>query len=309
MSILGYAITNNLYPFTSTATSTQTKSLETLKKLTEGSNIVANNYVYLDLYLQGKSKINWYQKVESDPAVRQSGGQVTHILTDFQFDDELTGHHLSYLESLLKSQKPTTKFGILPAPGENIKPYTNEFLSLYTLHTDNKLVRSILTLPQIDQDTLTNLVNTSPYAILITHDNFTSSSDLQDKINLIKTTLPTTEIVVSQDSEGHNTIPWVSTNARSFFKSTSEALEATSRKITALKALGFTGAIVASSQDQDGYLQAIIESSAPTLTLYVLYTGNIPTFYTNLIVENNTYLEAIKKAGYPGNLFLISQPQ
>lgn len=304
--LLSNILANSLYPFTSLATTTQTQSIDTLKSLPVNRTIVANNYAYLDLYLQEKNQIHWYQKIESDPSIRNSVGKITHILTDFQFDDELTGHHLPYLESLLKNQKPSQKFGILPAPGQNIKPYTNEFLSLYTLQAPNNQVRSILTLSSISSDTLNGLSTNPPSAILITTDNFTSSSDLQEKISLIKTTLPTTEILVSQDSEGHNTIPWVNTNARSFFKSTSEALEATSRKTTALKALGFTGVIVATSQDQDGYLQAIIDTTTPSMTPYILYTGSIPTTPCNLVIENSADLETIKKAGYSGNLFLIS---
>jgi hypothetical protein len=308
-SIVGYLLTTNLYPFYSTATSTQKQSINALKSLTPGSIIVANNYAYLDLYLQGKSQIHWYQKVESDPAVRQSVGKITHILTDFQFDNEITGNQLPYLESFLKSQKPTTKFGVLPAPGQNIKPYTNEFLSLYTLQANNNQVKSILTPSTIDSNNLASLANNHPFAIMITRDNFSSSIDLQTKINIIKTTLPTTEILISQDSEGHNTIPWINTNARSFFKSASEAMEASSRKATALQVLGFTGAIVATSQDQDGYLQSIVEATTPSITPYIRYTNTIPAFSTNLIVENSTDLEAIKKSGYPGSLFLLSQSQ
>ncbi len=306
-SIFIYLLMGNLYPFYSTATSSQTQSIDVLKSLPSGSTIVANNYAYLDIYLQDKNQIQWYQKVESDPSVRQSMGQITHILTDFQFDNELTGHQLPYLESLLKSQKPSQKFGILPAPGQNIKPYTNEFLSLYTLRVSNNQVQSILTLPIIDSNTLASLTTNPPYAILITQDNFTSSSDLQIKIKIIKSTLPATAILVSQDSEGSNTIPWINTNARSFFKSASEAMDATSRKVVALKSLGFTGVLTATSQDQDGYLQTIIDSTTTSLTPYILYIDSIPTFPTNLVVTNNIDLEAIKKAGYPGNLFFITK--
>ena len=123
---------------------------------------------------------------------------------------------------------------------------------------------------------------------------------------MIKQLLPTTQVLVSQDSEGNNTIPWVNTNSRSFFKSASEALDASSRKATALKSLGFTGVITATSQDHDGYLKTIVDATLPSLTPYILYTGDIPTFPANLIVESSTDLEIIKKAGYPGNLFLLS---
>jgi len=83
-------------------------------------------------------------------------------------------------------------------------------------------------------------------------------------------------------------------------------MEATSRKTEALKSLGFTGAIVATSGDQDGYLQAIVDTSTQSLTPYVIYAGNTPSFPTNLIIKNNPDLEAIKKAGYSGNLFLLT---
>lgn len=306
--LLVYISINSTYPWTTNATKSQLDAIKMLQSLDPSQVITGPDYTFLDIYLNNPNRsINWYKKVESDPSVRQSLGKITHILTDFQFDDELTGHQLLYLESLLKSQKPSQKFGILPAPGQNIKPYTNEFLSLYTLQTINSQVKSILTLSAIDSISLSNLTEDPPFAILITKDNFTSSSDLQAKIDLIKTKLPTTEILISQDSEGHNTIPWINTNARSFFKSTSEAIEATSRKVMALKSLGFTGAIIATSRDQDGYLQAIIVATTPSLTPYILYTDNIPPFATNLVVETNSDLEAVKKAGYPGNLFLLSQ--
>ena len=119
--------------------------------------------------------------------------------------------------------------------------------------------------------------------------------------------LPTTEVLVSQDSEGRNAIPWINTNARNFFKSSSEAIDATSRKVNALKSLGFTGVIVATSQDQDRYLHAIIDTTQPILIPYILYTGTIPDFKTNLIVTNSEDLATIKKAGYQGNLFKYTE--
>jgi hypothetical protein len=306
ISFLGYLIGTNLYPFSSLSTSTQLQSIDTLKSLPSGSTIVANNYAYLDLYLDGKSKIEWYQKLESDPSVRQNTGKITHILTDFQFDDELTGHQLPYLESLLKSQKSTTKFGILPAPGQNIKPYTNEFLSLYTFKESTAQVQTILTLPKIDSATLSSLASNPPVGILISRNNFVSTSDLQTKINSIKTTLPTTQILVSQDSEGHNTIPWVNTNARSFFKSANEAIEATSIKANALETLGFTGVIVSTTQDEDNLLQTIVEATSKTLTPYLLYTGSVPTFKGNIVANNQEDLEILKESNYPGNIFLLT---
>lgn len=305
--LLSNILANSLYPFTSLATTTQTQSIDTLKSLPVNSTIVANNYAYLDLYLQEKNQIHWYQKVESDPSIRNSVGKITHILTDFQLDDELTGHHLPYLESLLKNQKPSQKYGILPAPGQNIMPYTNEFLSLYALQASEVAVHSVLALSTIDAAKLSSLSIDPPFAIIIEGDNFSSSSDLQDKINLIKQMLPTTEVLVSQDSEGRNAIPWINTNARNFFKSPSEAIDATSRKVNALKSLGFTGVIVATSQDQDRYLHAIIDTTQPILIPYILYTGTIPDFKTNLIVTNSEDLATIKKAGYQGNLFKYTE--
>jgi hypothetical protein len=209
----------------------------------------------------------------------------------------------------LENQKPTSKFGILPAPGQNIKPYTNEFLSLYSLQSKSNQVISIVSLPTIDANTLTSLANNPPIAILITRDNFTSSIDLQSKIDSIKTTLPTSEIIISQDSEGHNTIPWISTNARSFYKSPGEAMDATSRKSSALKSLGFTGAIVTTSQDSDEYLLPIVDSATSHLKPYVLYTGSLPTFTANLVIENDQDLEKIKTSGYQGDLYLVTQKE
>lgn len=307
LSFLGYIVTTNYYPFSSNATSTQIQSINTLKALPKNSTIIANNYGYLDIYLENKNQIHWYQKVESDPSVRESIEEITHILTDFQFDDELTGHKLPYLENLLKNQKPTTKFGILPAPGQNIKPYTNEFLSLYSLQTTVNPIKEIISLETLDSSSLARFVSTPPHAILIKRNNFTSSSDLEIKINLIKTSLPSTEIIVSQDSEGHNTIPWINTNSRSFFKSASESIEATTRKAVAIRGLGFTGAIVATSEDQDNYLQTIVDTSTSTLTPYVSYTGQLPKFNTNVIIDNDQDLSIIKNSGYQGKIYLLKQ--
>jgi len=141
---------------------------------------------------------------------------------------------------------------------------------------------------------------------LINRENFSSTSDLQAKIDSIKATLPTTQILVSQDSEGHNTIPWVNTNARSFFKSANEAIEATSIKVKALETLGFTGVIVATTQDEDNLLQTLVDATSKTLVPYLLYTGIVPTLKGNIVVSNQKDLEILKESNYPGNIFLLT---
>jgi hypothetical protein len=304
--ILGfYVATNSLYPWTSQATSAQKEAIDTLIDLGPKAVIAAPDYTFLDVYLSDPStSISWYRKVESDPAVRFSVGKVTNILTDNQFDNELTGGELPYLKSLIQNNKPAAKFGSLLSPGEITRPYTQEFLNLYNLEAQNNTVETIISLQTIDSNSLSSYQADPPHAILVNKENFSSSLDLQNKLLLIKTILPTTEILVSQDSEGHNTIPWISTNARSFFKSKNEAIDATLRKTEALKGLGFTSVIVATTKNDDGYLDSILTATKSHLIPYLFYTGTIPEFAENVIVSTESDLETLKKSNFAGNIYL-----
>ena len=114
-------------------------------------------------------------------------------------------------------------------------------------------------------------------------------------------------ILVSQDGEGNNTIPWINTNSRNFFKSQEEAASSTLQKMQTLSSLGFTGAITATSNNNDGYLPAILSATAPAITHFVLYTGELPTIATNLVVKDKETLKTLQESSYKGVVYLITE--
>lgn len=306
LSLVLYIITRSLYPFTSLATASQLEAINVLKNLNTDNIILAPNYAHLDVYLSGNHNIHWYDKSETDPAVTPLLPKITQILVDEQFARDLSGEQIPKVASLISPKLTPTQFGELQAPGQKFIPYTTELLNLYSLNKTNSNITSIETLVTLNTNTLAALSNTPPAGILISRTNFSSSTDLHEKLELIRNILPATKIYVSQDGEGNNTIPWVSVDSRSFFKSEAEAKSATIKKVEALKLLGFDGAIVASSNNTDGYLESIFESASSVFTSLIRFNGNnIPIDALNLLVENQTDLDRIKNAGYTGNLYLL----
>ena len=307
LSLVLYVIMRSLYPFTINATDSQLDAIKALKKLNSDNTILAPNYAHLDVYLSGNHNIHWYDKSETDPSVTPLIPKATQILVDEQFARDLSGHQLPRVSALIPPKLLPTQFGELQAPGQKFIPYTTELLNLYSLKPTTGSVTNLVTISSLTPDTLTLLAINPPAGIMITRNNFTSSSDLQEKINLIRATLPASKIYVAQDGEGNNTIPWVSVDSRSFFKSASEAESATLKKVLALKSLGFDGTIIASSNNNDDYLMDIVEASSSVFTTLVRFDGeNIPTNNLNLVVDNQNDLERIKNAGFPGNLYLIT---
>lgn len=285
---------------------------ETVNKLDSNSRLISNNYFHLDAYLSNHS-LDWYSKVESDPAVMPSylnNSQNTFILADETIMRELGNGDLPFLNNLRTKSIIVETFGRELGPGEleTVKPYTNDFLTLYQISKEsNNTPRTILVPNQIDSSNINALIAKNPQAILITKAHFSSTEDLQTKLKVIKANLPNTIILVSQDGEGNNTIPWINTNSRNFFKSQEEATNSTLQKMQALSSLGFTGAITATSNNNDGYLPAILSATTPAITPFILYTGELPTHSTNLVVKDEEALKELQKSSYNGVIYLLTE--
>lgn len=308
LSLLVYITTRSLYPFTTSATASQLEAINTLIKLSPEGIILAPNYAHLDVYLSGNHNIHWYDKSEADPTVTPLLPKVTEILVDEQFARDLSGEQLPKISALIPPKMLPTQFGDLQAPGQKFIPYTTELLNLYSLTSSkNNTSTTLIAISNITNETLVPFSTNPPAGIMITRNNFSNSIDLQEKLNLIRSLLPSTKIYVSQDGEGNNSIPWISVDSRSFFKSAAEANAASLKKTTALQSLGFDGAVVASSNNADGYLETIFRASDSNFTPIIRFDGtHIPSGNFNLLIDNQLDLDRIKNAGFNGNLYLIT---
>lgn len=305
ISLLLYFFGTNSYPLTSLATYPQKQAIDTLKNLPTGRVIVANNYEYLDLYLDHKNAIEWYQKVETDPDVQKSLGSISNILVDEQFRRELESGQLPYLKSELLKEAKITQFGKEIAPGAIIKPYSSELISFYEKSQNNGASSQIVKITKNDPAILDELRQDPPYALLIDSSIFSSSSDLEKFIKDLKTNHPWAKTIVVQDDTGTNTLPWISTLSRDFYKSSEEAILATQKKSQAIKALGISGAVITSSSNQDGFTGAIIEAARPYLTPVLRYNDSIPQGNTPILVTNNQEITTLKDANYSGEILTI----
>lgn len=303
IAITTYFYSTSFYPFTSFATESQKQSIDTLKDLGNHSVIIANNYVFLDVFLQNKNQIYWYQKIESDKEIQKSANDITNILVDVQFANELSTNQLPFIKSKLNQQTSIKKFGTTYAPGQNIRPYTTESLNLYQLNKSTQTKNYVLNLADTNPKSLLNLKDNPPYGVLVASTNFTGSQDLEKYLSNLKTILsPTTQIIVTQDDTGSNTIPWITTPARSFYKSKQEAILATTKKSQAIQDLGFTGVIVTSSANQDEYLNTILEATRAYLDPIIRFTGEIPASSGTIVVNNASDFEKLKNSGYSGQI-------
>lgn len=306
-SIIIYSFTNSSYPFTTQVTLAQTQAVNSLKSLPASSVIVAPDYAYLDTYLSNPNRIiYWYRKAESDPSINQSLGSITHFLVDEQFARELAGPELPLLLSELKKQSVLTKYGKLLSPGEIIKPYTSEFLTLYQKNNQTQSLEYIVTIDKNNLAQLNLLKAYPPYGVLVTRDNFTNSADLESYLSLLQSKLsPQTLIMVSQDDTGDNTIPWVTTPSRQFYKSAGEASLATAKKTQALKAMGITSAIITDTTNSDGYLGAIVESANAYLVPVLRYNNEILSLPSIIFVTNKVDLDLLTQQNYSGKIALL----
>ena len=307
VSIIIYVSATELYPFTTSATSTQLSAVQALKNLPKNSVIIADNYAYLDIYLQGKNQIQWYQKIETDQSVQKSIGPITDILVDEQFSRDLDSNLLPLLKNQLSAESAMSQFGEPLIPGENDRPYTKEFLTLYQKDASDKTLQYVRTISTpLTQAELAALKNDPPYGVLVSKSNFVSSGDLQNLVAKLKANLsPQTLILVEQDDTGTNTIPWINTPSRSFYKSPSEATDATATKTEALASLGFTGAIITSSSNIDGYQSSIIAAAKPYLVPLARFTGEIPASTSAIFVTNTADLGKLEKVDYQGKIVML----
>lgn len=302
-SYICYAILGASYPWNSQATYNQLEAINYLKKNSTELAIAAPDYSYLDVKIHNpNTNIHWYKKLDSDPAINTIKPDLA--LIDNQFKRELESGDLNNLQTNLADSTLVKEFGTPLAPGLNPPPYTHEHL---TLNSAIKETRNA-TYQQITSYTSAIASPDQEYAaILINRRDFTNSSDLQNIISTIKANRNTQLILVTQDSEGSNDIPWINTNSRSFFKSSEEANVATEKKVVALGQLGVTGAIIATSYNDDGLLQTIVDAAIPHLTPFVRFDGqNIPEEKVNLVVTNPTDLNKIKATNYQGKLYLLN---
>jgi PHD/YefM family antitoxin component YafN of YafNO toxin-antitoxin module len=306
VSVLSYFFISGTYPFTSLATLPQIKSLKALLALPDNSVIIANNYPYLDVFLQGKNVIHWYQKIESDQTIQSSTGPITHILTDVQFVNELSADQLPFIKTQLERDSTKMEFGPLLAPGENVKPFSTENLTLYALSEAQDSLHYVLNLEGVTIDHLTQLSNNPPPAILITKSSFGSTSELESYLRELKAlSNPSPKILVVQDDTGENTIPWITTPARSFYKSPEEAASSALKKTEALKNLGFSGAVITSTDNQDGYLSSIVQASSTNLIPILRYSAEIPALKTAILVTSKNDLETLTNSNYPGQIYYL----
>lgn len=306
LSSLVYFFTSSLYPFTSQATNSQTTSIEALKKLPASAEVIANNYAYLDIKLGTNQSINWYSKVESDPPVQaayRASSQPKYLLVDETIAREAKAGSLTFLSGELANAKVITTFGRSLSPGESAttKPYTSEFLTLYQKATPAQTIVNLIP--------LSDLGTTRPDGVVITRHDFASSTDLQNLLTSLKSKFGSTfKIIVIQDDTSSNTIPWVTYPARTFYKSIGEAETATLTKTNALASLGFTGAVISSTDDSDGYLSTIIQAVPSDFTPILRFTGTVPSFPANLLVTNQSDLNTLKSANYSGQIFYFVNP-
>ncbi len=302
-SYIFYVILGASYPWSSQATYNQLEAINYLKTTTTEATIAAPDYAYLDVKIHNpNTNIHWYKKLDSDPAINTTKPDLA--LIDDQFKRELASNDLPNLQSNLADFTQIKEFGTPLAPGLNPPPYTQEYLTLTsaikeTGNTPYQLITSYSSaISSPDKDYT---------AILINHRDFTNSTDLQNIVSTIKTNLNTPLILITQDSEGSNDIPWINTNSRSFFKSSEEAKVATEKKAVALKQLGIKGAIIATSYNDDGLSQTIVDATTPHLIPFVRFDGqNIPEEKVNLVVTNPTDLNKIKATNYQGKLYLLN---
>lgn len=300
-SLLTYFFTNSLYLFATDATKNQLDATSYLKQLPEGSLIVANNYSYLDLVIHGKNTIHWYQKVETDPSIQLSIGSISNILLDEQFSRELASNQLPFLKGQLNNQSIISAFGSPLSPGQIIKPYSTEYLLLYGKNKITQTTSYLVTLSNTDN--LSYLKTSPPYGVLIDKNNFNNSSDLENLIAVLKANISDqTVIVITQDDTGSNTIPWITTPNRIFYKSAEEASLATSKKSEAIKDLGITGIVLTTSSDDDGYLQAIIDSASPHIIPILRFDGAIPKTKQPIIVNTPSDFTTLTNANYSGQI-------
>ncbi len=304
-SIATYFISSNTYPLTSKATSPQTQAIEALKNLPEGRIIVANNYEYLDLYLTGKHQINWYQKVETDPSVQKSIGEISNILIDEQFRRELDSNQLPYLNSVLLKESKIKVFGKEIAPGAIIKPYSSELVTLYEKSIKNTENSMIVKLAKFDKSILDKLANNPPYGVLIDANIFSSSTELESFLAGLKNTHPSIKTIVIQDDTGVNTIPWIPSPARSFYKSSDEAVLATTKKAKALQGLGITSAVLSNTDDKDGLLNSILEASKPYVKPVLRYENGVPKSNVPILVTNDHEESVLRNNKYSGIILKI----
>lgn len=300
-----YVYSQSFYPFTSQATKPQKDSIDELIALPADSAIVANNYAFLDVTLRSNNLIHWYQKIESDPSIQIDVGTVTHILTDVQFEAELSSGQLPFLSSTLAGLEPNLRYGPLLAPGELPHPFSTESLNLYHATDQTPELSKIVILEEISVSNISQLIDNPPSGIMITATHFTGSLDLQTKISLIRSILPDTLILTSQDGEGHNAIPWIPTLSRSFYKSSQEAVEATRKKSLALKELGFDGAVVSTSRDEDGYLSDILKASNEIFLGLALYQNDQTPKLGSLVINHEEDSIKLKSSRFQGKIFLL----
>ena len=310
-STIIYFVSNALYPLTSLATTTQTEAISKLLELPNNSLIIANNYAYLDFFLQNKNKIEWYSKIESDPPIRQAylnSSLNKYLLIDETIERESANQDLPLITQELSSSRMITQFGQEYSPGElkTIKPYSSESLKLYQRfaisQTTSKYILA-LNISDLSQDNLNLLKNFPPFGIIVTKANFNNSTELQAYISTLKENInPSTKIIVMQDDPGDNTIPWVTTPSRLFYKSSEEAKLATAKKTETLKALVFTAAIVSSSSNMDTYLNSILEATSQNLTPILRFDREIPSSNTTILMNNPKDQIILKDASYTGHV-------
>ncbi len=313
-SIIIYAGLGGTYPLTSQATKPQVDALRSLEQTPGNTHTIANNYYHLDLYLRDH-QVDWYSKIESDPPIKQAYENLSQAEKYFLIDEtvarEIVNGDLPYIKSKLSTAQKINDFGKNLGPGElaTIKPYTNDYLVLYKQNVLVNTTSTIVTLPVITEKSLSTIKDRQISGILLTSDNFSGSVDLQTKIALIRSNLPNTLIFTTQDGEGNNNIPWIPTISRSFYKSTQEATDATRKKSLALKALGFDGAIVATSNNSDSYLPDIIKACNEVFIGLILYDGSQIPASGNLVVSTDQELATIRQSSFRGNIFQIKREE
>lgn len=307
LSILSYALYvlfGANYPWSSQATKNQLEAISYLVTDLKASRVAAPDYAFLDTKLANPLlDIHWYKKLDSDPSLNNF--EPDFALLDEQFAREMASGDLPTLTPKISDFTQVKAFGIPEAPGLNAPPYTQEYL---TLSTKSKSIALNDYYEITSYQVAMNNPNKKYEAILINRGDFNNSTDLQNLIQSIKNDQKPNFVIVTQDSEGSNTIPWINTNSRSFFKSPEEARVATEKKALALSELGLTGAVVATSNNTDGFLDTIIGAANQHLTAFASYDGiNIPTIPVNLVVRSKEDLTKIQEAGYRGKIFLLNQ--
>lgn len=304
ISYVLYVLLGASYPWSIQATKNQLEAISYLATDLKAAKVAAPDYAFLDTKLANPLlDIHWYKKLDSDPSF--SNFEPDFALLDEQFTREMKGGDLPTLTPKISDFTQIKTFGTPEAPGLKSPPYSREHLTLNAKSTNT---------PPNNHQEITNyqVVMNNPSqkyeAILINRGDFKNSTDLQNLIQSIKDNQKPNLILITQDSEGNNTIPWINTNGRSFFKSSEEARVATEKKALALSELGLTGAIVATSNDSDGFLDAILSAANPHLTALVSYNGtNLPDQPVNLLIASKEDLTKIQQTGYSGKLFLLNQ--